>query len=45
MSTGLLVETSTRPEGIEFFLRLPGLWEALVVILLPPPAPTRPRLT
>ena len=33
------VETLTRPEAIEFFLRLHGLWEGLVNIPPPPDAP------
>jgi hypothetical protein len=33
------VETLTRPEAVEFFLRLHGLWEGLVNIPPPPDAP------
>jgi hypothetical protein len=33
------VETLTRPEAIEFFLRLHGLWEGLVKIPPPPDPP------
>jgi len=33
------VKNSTRPEAIEFFLRLHGLWQALLNIPPPPDPP------